>query len=401
MKKWIDMLSLAALSLGLLTLAPTDASASYGSCYSNGDCQPYDSCCDTPSYCDPCYDACDTGSSWLNFNVAVDFIYWRNCVDGLDVAAIYHQNTNEDACCNTKIGYKRICPSWSPGFRVKLAKPGCWGQWGLSASYTYLNDTEKTSFRPRGGATDGACLTSNDTGRRVHVISPLLHASLANSFTSDCSGETEQHDVLFSHARARYEIQYHTYDVLAAYPCDFCGCHTFTPFFGIGGMDVTQKLGTVLCNPSDVNCGLSATTRWRSCFHAVGLKVGSDYEFRFSECFKLFSKASGTIAAGNPKSHNRQSLERDTNSFQTLCSNDHDDCHIIPGYHLQLGVAYESSFCNTDWRLRLGYEFQKWHNVNNPRRFPNATVGGAAIATASDTTTLGFHGLLAGVEVQF
>lgn len=386
MEKWRKKISLAVITAGLLALMPNAANAQT---------------CDT--YCDPCdWNPCDC---W-GIDVFADFIYWKPCIDDMDYAVQLTDlsETLPGESYDQEIKYKCLCTDWKPGFRAGIALNDVWCEWRLSGSYTYLDfcDSSKTH------AEEGTV-----------VVSPLQFGALLNPTGEDDSTEGGFHEV-----KGKIALKYQSWDVLLSRAVCSSECYTIAPFIGAEGLILNQNIKTNSTLDSEFTeeieeeeevlaPGLGfASTNWKSDFCAYGVKFGTDYVYQVGDCLKLFSTGSFTIAAGDNDGINSQKLTLNSDSeeeeqvVQSVTAKEDDCCQFINGYHIQLGLLYESDMCGCDFAFRLGYEFVKWHNVPKPRRFPagSDTTEDAylrGISTSPSKSTIGFHGLLAGFSLGF
>jgi len=365
MKKLNKKLALAMLSLGFAALTPSVASA--------------DSC--GPRDCNPCNDPCKTDC--CSFDVGVDVLYWKPCVDDLDFSATV-AGVVDDIDNPLEVRYNSVCPEWEPGFRITLKKENAWKNFDLSFTYTWLNSDDSES-------------SNADNGERIAAVN--LHPYLVSQ-----NGAPNN---FFDHAKGKWELNYQTFDILLSYPFRCGSCHTIAPFFGVEIVKLDQEWEVKYeyqANTGPFEVGL---VDWESDYRGAGLKLGTDYNYLLCDGLSLFARASGTIAIGDADTRNRQAefLQASDGSISQenyIEFKDDDCCHVVPGCHLQLGLQYEDETCGCEYKLRLGYEMVKWYNLQNPRRWFEADNGGnIAQTTQSNTTTLGFHGLLAGFEVKF
>ncbi|NGX43086.1 MAG: hypothetical protein K940chlam7_01377 [Chlamydiae bacterium] len=361
MEKWRNKLSLAILSFGLMALTPNFASAQY-----------YDSCCE-PYYnscCDPCeWDPC----ACREFEVGVDFLYWKPYVDNLNYGVIYDRD---------RAKFKKMCPDWEPGVRVMLASPNAYCGWELRGSWTYIESDDSSQTK---------------AGEEEWVTSPLIH----NAMILELGEEAD----LFKKVEGSWNARYHEWDILASYNISCKECHFFQPFFGVAGIFLDQDLkveasGTI----SDITS--EAKVKWDSEYWGVGLRAGTHYEYHFSNCMRFFANAYGTILAGEATIKNDQFIEQISGTGENIVERgfkDSENCHqMVPGYHLATGFIYDTCWCNWDFSFRLGYEFMNWHNIPNHRVFSGDDLNAGIGHSSSETTrTLGFHGLLAGLSVGF
>ncbi|CRX38627.1 Lpg1974 family pore-forming outer membrane protein [Estrella lausannensis] len=347
----------------------------------------------------------------FDFDVGVDFLYWKPCVDDLDFAAKVSGNI-EDVDRPLLVSYKSICPDWEPGFRITLSRENAWKCFGLSLAYTWFESGDSGSARA-------------DNGERIApTLVPPTFVNLKNvGFPNENS--------FFDSGRGKWEMEYQTFDILLSYQLAFGSCHTLTPFFGVQVVKLDQEIkgkyedtlvGTFEEGPlSD----LSVTTidsKWKSDYTGAGLKLGTSYTYALCGDFKLFASAAASLVIGDSDTSSQFSFRQTTFEESTredyMHVKDDDCCHILPGCHLQLGLAYDGNSCGCDWTFKLGYEFVAWTNVPTYRRFqesadvlqpgglmsPRQISGSEAQIAQSNLVnngTIGFHGLTVGLNVGF
>lgn len=330
--------------------------------------------------CDPCYNPCDPCASFcdMDFTVGVDFLYWKPCVDDLEYATLLTPSnlpapttTVDQTRC-----YQSVCLDWEPGFRVYVGLPGLCYDFDLNISYTWMR------------ASTGASVASG-VGSEIEGLN--LYPGLAPIVTTP---------VAFDSASARYQLNYNEWDVLFSYRIACNPCHAFVPKFGVAGVVLDQEFRGQYDTATD---GVFADFKATSDYWGVGLRVGSDYEYKLSRCLTFFAAAQGTILAGQ-KDNKDLSTVTDagiTSAGDVVSAEFKDDknsCHLVPGYHLWIGMRYDDRMCDMDYFARIGYEFLNWWNVPNQRVFMGA---GAGRSTSASVRTLGFHGLFLGAGVSF
>jgi len=302
------------------------------------------------------------------FELGADFLWWKPCVsDELDYGARFHGTPS--TCL--KYRYHAICPDWQPGVRVYVKMPDFYCDWGLAASYTFIESEDHGKVRGSG-----------------EIRHSFMHPGFANNDANDC-------------AKGFWNARYNEWDVLLT--SDACSreCHTFTHQFGLAGIVLSQHFRVhqhiLVRSPSNTE----ESANWRSDFWGVGFRMGSEYQYRFSDCFRFFAKGQGTILAG--KSEGRVHFENEGCSDNRACFHDAECCKMVPGYHLAAGFLYDMCWCDWDFSFKLGYEFLQWHNLPKHRVFVGDSINSStdAIATSPSGRTLGFHGLTLGASVKF
>lgn len=357
-KKWVKATAVA-LALAVPSLSQA---AYYNSC---DPCNP----CGNP--CDPCASFCD-----MDFTIGADFLWWKPCVDELEYATI-----DVPAVPVTTVAsqYAAVCPKWEPGFRVYLGVPGLCYDFDLTASYTWIYSGTT--------ATAVAVAPAGIGGFR-------LHPALAAFATDEYLG-----------ASSSYRLHYNEWDVLFSYRVACNPCHVFVPHFGIAGIVTSSTQSGFYTALADLVLDPDTDAAWTSeaDYWGVGLRVGSDYEYKFSRCLKVFARAQGTILAGEAKSNYAAFGPTETAAIDTiLIGEDNHCCAIVPGYHLAVGFQYDDKMCDMDVFFRIGYEFLNWWNMPNVRQFISSdTTNGLGSATPASIRTLGFQGLFVGGGVSF
>ncbi len=298
---------LTLLSAGLMASMPAVASA--------------DNCCD-PCDWDPC--AC------MEFEVGVDFLWWKPCDDDL-VYAAERTKTNPDT-----YKYKNVCPDWEPGVRIYLGLPEFYCDLNLKGSYTYIESNDSSSI--------GESSTS--------VSHAIAHPGTDISDKGD-SG------------KGKWDATYHEWDILLSFDISCKDCHQFSPYFGVAGIKFDQELKAEIIDDNKPE-----VTKWSSDYWGVGLRLGSEYQYRLSDCMLFFVKGDGSILVGEADSKITFDDERDSDSDADFIFHDNEDCHFLPGYHIGTGIIYDSCICNWDFSFKLGYEFLMWHNVPKHPQFP-------------------------------
>jgi Legionella pneumophila major outer membrane protein precursor len=361
MAKWNKKLGLVFINLGLLTMTPNFANAD--SCY------------------DPCCDPCSFGG----FEIGVDFLYWKPCVDNLDYAVVKYHHTTEGTSPvidSNKWGYKCLCLDWEPGFRVRFAKEDIFCNWNLSGSYTWLDVCSSGSCKEPSADLD------------AYVSSPLFHPAMNNDEFAPEFGE-------LTYVGGNYDTTYQTWDVLLSYDIACNRCHSFQPFFGVEGVILNQEIKVAGFQDYEHHYADAMAAKWNSDFFGVGLKIGSAYEFQLNDCVKFYGSASGVITVGNRDGKYVGAVYHQSGEVDKWIFTDSDCCQFVPGYHLAAGLLYETDACGCDFAVRLGWEFVNWHNVSNPRAFTSGKDGQEFFSASSDYTNVGFHGLVAGLDFSF
>ncbi|MGA8164306.1 MAG: Lpg1974 family pore-forming outer membrane protein [Waddliaceae bacterium] len=334
------------------------------------------------------YNGC-FGNAGNSFGVGLgaDFLWWKPCVDNLDYAIKFAEPTSESLENNDEnegflSDIKSIHLDWEPGVRVMAWAFNRECNWGAGASWTYVKICDTASIR----ITEDQFFNDG--------------ISIMNPFVIGQSGIA---------ARGSFDACYHDWDLLALHSCFYGNCHRISPYAGVAGMVFNQKINDRITpvgmfeNSKGLDQeenGDSIPTKWRGDYWGVGFRVGLCYEFAFSRCFNFFAKADGSLLAGKVNRNRLSTQAQIRGTFVDASYNDpRNRCHFVPGYHIAAGFTYDVCLYNLDLLLRLGYEFVNWHNLSSPRILVSQT--GNLFPIATNTRTLSFHGLLAGLGISF
>ena len=118
-----------------------------------------------------------------------------------------------------------------------------------------------------------------------------------------------------------------------------------------------------------------------------------NYDFWVVDCMKIFGRISGSVLNGE---FTDRVVTDKTSSASGDIRSDRSENDCIFGYHVQLGVEYETCFCDYLFRARIGYESLQWNGWVGP-----TPAGDADDLMAKTHSTLGFHGLFAGISLGF
>ena len=305
--------------------------------------------------CDPCACCHQPPCDLCGYELGVDLLVWKVCIT--DTALAIEENTNCDSFRNIAF----IDHPYKPGIRVFFRKadtycdPDCCS-FGLYSSFTYFHTSKRGGveglalFGGFGGAVAGTRINGTD------------------------------------------EITYHNWDILLE-KIFCCGrCQTLTGFFGVDILTIDREYRIVDADNCDNNIIRDLDTWY------VGLKAGANYDLWVFDCVKLWGRFSATLATGE---YDDLVINDRTTSFAGNSYSRRNESDCIFGYHIQVGAEYETCFCDYLFRARLGYEFVQWHGWPSPASGSDNAGPGQAIVVNQRSTTLGFHGVLAGITLGF
>jgi len=325
------------------------------------------------SECCPVYDCGNTCS----IGVGAEFLYWKPCPTHLDFAATIEGQEPFISVgpYNSKI--KSVCTDWEPGVRVTLgsAPTGC--NWGWRASYTYISP----------------CASSSLSGDAVAILTMHPFANFTEI-----------------KVKAKWDACYHEFDLLFSSELSCNPCFNIVATGGLVGMYQEQKLFTFPenfdFNPYQYPCtylvGPEFSSRWKSDYWGLGVRIGSEFTYQFSDCFGFYVNGKGSLIAGKATSKVKEIYCEGT-SWEIKNS----DCGMcVQGFDVGAGFIFETDGCGCDLTFKVGYELLKWYNLPNIRMFSDAPLyggsnGGLLNGTSADDGSLGFHGLVVGLAIGF
>lgn len=392
---WFRKLSIVWLSLFAVSIGPLEAI--YHALYS---------------------DVCeDSGSCGSGFEIGVDFLWWKPNIDDLNYAVKFQQPFSSPAAGNVLVNpasYKYIGLEWEPGVRGYISKEDFYSGWNLLGSYTWINAKHHNSF----------------STKTAEASSNTLFSTLFNDNIIDQLG---QGDALgYLNLSAKYSLQYQTFDVIFGTEYKVHQNGQFQPIFGVTGIFLDQYLHSkgdvsVLKPPSSTTETLVNSLYWQNKYWGVGLRLGGEYRYGLWGGVDFFVRASAAIVTGESTTKRvdfaKQTITpltpaagAQTITIFSIPTRDNENNHFLNGYHITAGFLYQECWCDLDFKFRFGYEFVKWHNLAEPRRYASNTIesplttGEVAsdslsptigLSASPDTITLGFHGLFMGISIGF
>jgi len=340
MEKWKKNFGFALLSMALMTVAPTGVEA---------------------SACDRCDNDC------CGFDLGVDFLWWKPCVDELNYAA---RRTLEESGSFKKGKHRVVDTDWDSGFRIRLGKESCICGLDLRASYTYIDSSDSS--------------TTKDEG---NVYPVNTHPGFVTN--------------TFDAGKGTWHSEYQEWDLMLAFDNSCNRCYNLSHSFGIAGLNLDLEMKSKL---DKVSPEYVEQTKFKSDLYGVGFRLGTAFKTEVCDCLDFFAggHASVLIAESDSKTEFDGRSDVDTKADNEL--KEDGVCQLIPGYHLAAGFSYEATACNCDFGLRLGYEILVWHNLPNKRAYvrdSGFSTPYLAESSFSNVRTFGYHGLFAGIEVGF
>jgi hypothetical protein len=345
-----------------------------------------DTCCD--------YDPCD--ESQYKYEVGADFLWWKSTYKPAHAGSYSTvENTDEVTLSNTTTEGSYIDPEFSPGVRVYLSSDACFCDFGLYASYTYLNASYKKTTLDAVNPSSTQGIVSFVIPSYMNSLYVVNGAIPINSITS------------------HLDQTYQSFDLLIQKDYVVGRCGHLNAFAGLTGLDydldfkqsivATETIGSV---ESIANTEVDVDPS----FSGLGLRCGLDYTYTFCECWGINALASGAVYVGSYEATLNGVI--DVTETGTLTQTKKDDQLIaVPELHLGISLTYDFNTCYGDGQLRIGYETLQWwglptiqrNNILTAAFKPEDYNGSTATLTdiVSRSEVIGFHGLILGGSFRF
>lgn len=257
--------------------------------------------------------------------------------------------------------------------------------WDLKVYYTYFSDQAK-------GKKD----YSRDGGG--FALKPsLLHPETLESIATKASG--------------KLNLEYQTIDAVFGKVICFCDNQfVLHPFFGARGLKLNQLLKTLyeggdfvlLLNQPFVGGDLATPgqVKWNSSTMAAGIRAGMDMHLRSEIGLGLYGTFGGSILTSRADNkHKQRLLDSEGDDFLTQIDLEEKQWLSLPGLDVAAGIGWDLCFNGCLYlKLKLGYEFNKWFNVQQVRRYH---FGNAGVSSNNTSGNLTLHGCVVSAEIYF
>lgn len=341
-----------------------------------------------------CFDCCNFSFCDWDFTIGADYLYWKPCTSNLDYAVVLDRDPfPAEQNLNNPVHYdiKSICPDYESGYRVFVnGSSFCGNSMGFAASYTQVKSDK-----------------SHSVNAKARTLLPTtLHPYQEDLLIASSSG-------VFSYpsAHADWESNYREWSFGGTYQSDWKCNGRVGYFFGITGMHFDEDFDTafLIAEDSTLN-GQVAFSSSSLDYRGWGLKLGSQYEYAICNGLNFFTNLNGSVLVGD--GHNKTEYGFIQGQNTVIAPNyvfeKEDCCRVVPGYHLGLGVNYDSCICNLKLNFRIGYEFVGWYNLPVYRTFVEGVEDAAdphilnlAISSSAEAQDLSYHGMFVGLAVRF
>ncbi|SCA63359.1 hypothetical protein SCG7086_AP_00210 [Chlamydiales bacterium SCGC AG-110-P3] len=323
MKHWLyTVLAAAALSTTGVAVAE-EYNHDHGSHHANGNGNGNgNGYCETECYEEDCCD--DNG-----FCVWVDALIMKPChnlryaqtVTGTAPALVYSDYNAEwewDFGFRVGAGFKLPCHDWSINAELTCFKPS----WEESVSVAVGTDII------RGG---------------IATNMPFSHTAAAG----------------ISSISTKMDVDYYTFDVVAAYNCCVCEALELTPYGGCRALWLDQAVSEI-----NVGGGFAAApgekTTLSTEYTAYGVTGGLRWKFFTCYPFHVFGHFGISGVAGT-HDLNAKAIQTDTETWSTS-----EECRPSFGVEGSIGALWECCAWGTPVNLGVRYEHTTWSNIFDP-----------------------------------
>ncbi len=310
---------------------------------------------------DPCSNLCDC--VWGRG----EFLYWQTKQSNLDYAADH--GTSSSIIGAGKQHYLEY--QWDPGFRATVGiRPGRDCCWELRGVWTHMYSVANGS-------------TGSPTGGDLKAT--LVHPGAGGGALQTAAS-----------AFGYNKLNYDTGDLLVQTTCCCNSCLKLTPFAGLRYLRLDQILHVEYAGSEFATNG-PGVIKWVSDFKGFGVHGGLDFELQLCKGFSTYGGFGGSLIAMRSKIKHRDQLVGDTPA--THVDIRENECRIIPGGNISLGVRYECELCGCKFGSRLGYEFHQWLRTPEVRRYMDDA--NPAASRAPGNGDIAFHGVTVGVQFGY
>ncbi len=314
----------------------------------------------------PCERGCSQQSG---FFFGADGLYWTTYQTNLDYAVDFNNGTEASEILgpgNTHF----LEYNWCGGIRGYLGFKTC--GFDTIVTYTWIRNDARGKKNTEESDTD-------------------LKASLLHPSTGLSDAEL---------AYGRLDLTYETLDVLLGREVDFCDNKMLVhPFVGLRMMKIKQDEKVTYEGEDFVDA--PEQVRWDSTLEGIGIHAGVDLYYTW-KCGIGFYGVTGAslLASKADDKHWQYTLDENGDPIDPprIDLKNQQDL-VIPGYHLQAGIAWESC-CNDCWyvRFRIGYEFNQWLRTPQLKRYHYNNDG---VSNSSTSGNIALHGGTFGFDLRF
>jgi hypothetical protein len=331
-------------------------------------------------------DTCDTSPGPLAFSYSKDvglkcpsyfyangeFLMLRASEQGLDYAIAVATSYYESAVNASIKGFSSDSKDWdwNPGFRACFGGYLTFDDWNPEIKYTYMRIKDDTAINTKQNLFS-FFLDINE----LDVAEPYAYAG----------GE-------------RWSGHHHVLDFTLGKPFHVSKFVIFNPFFGLRSAFIDQNMTFRLSYPRTNLPSLKPQAN--NDYWGVGLHGGIKSEFFLGKNWNLFANFSGSLLYGHFDVKQQSRLNTTTTS--TRGYNFTQDFYIdTTNVESTVGLAWGCLFNNDNnyINLSIAYEFQRWGDQNQLKRFISGDIDG--LVGTLNQTDLMYNGVSFKLQFDF
>jgi hypothetical protein len=298
-----------------------------------------------------------------------DFLWMKPAMDGLEYALTNDYATTPSGFPLNNGVFKGFSTGsqewdWRPGFRANVGFYSDFDAWNFDLAWTYMRIKANSS------------VTYSGSGSLLPLF--LQPQVIAAGALNDAS--------------ARWSGDFNTFDLSMGKPYHVSRYFVSNPMFGIRAAWIDQDY---LVRYSLLTRVASTNVMHKNNFWGVGLRGAYKGEFLLGANWSIFAK--GAFSLLFSKFDLSQSSDQTTSNYKM-----EDEFYTVkPNAELALGFSWGKFFNKNQYfaSLKVGYEFHQWWDINQLRRFFDATY-----PAANDTVSRGdlsFNGFQFGFGLDF
>jgi|GEM_PF-3457499 len=248
--------------------------------------------------------------------------------------------------------------TWNSGVRVKFGwEPEC-RPWNLSLQYTYM----------------GNCISTPNIAKNYSAESIPVNHLLFTNYITNSTGI----DAIYEN-KASWKFNFNQLDLLIEQPFCIGENSSLTPYFGLRGLQINQRLNLAFTNVfplSHVDADVGSLSDNRVSFspkvEGIGLIGGFTGRFELGYGFDLWGRVGGGLVWSRFKtSQDYRSVQASDQSVFLIESNDHQFCGTSLNADLALGIEWSCPFNDgCQWLvLSFAWENHLYTNTNHIQNF--------------------------------
>lgn len=315
-----------------------------------------------------CYECLQEDDGVCHLFYGAQGLYWTTCQSDLNYAVDFDPSDSDAILGEGKTHFLEY-DDWKGGVRGWFGWNWAYG-WDLKIAYTYFCDEAK-----------GKADTDNQT---IDLKASLFHPDSDEEIAESASG--------------KLDLEYQTLDVIFGKVICFCDdTVVLHPFFGARGLRLNQLLKVLY---EDEDFDTPGQVKWDSDVKAAGLHAGLDMQYRWKYGWGIYGGFGGSLLASrSDNKHKQRILDEDGKVTSTEIDLKEQQWVSLPGFNVAAGVSW-------DWccgkcllfKVKVGYEFNKWFNTQQIRRYHQGNEG---VSSENTSGNIGLHGATFSAEIYF